>query len=310
MSRLRHLRINPCFVISFFSPNVFWCSWEAVAAQFWCGRWPGPSWALDDQHLHPCESVRLSYQCGRNQGPTFFQTLSFMDVDGWNMLELGSRGIGDPLVVWVISSAQVFRCCQALVAALKSNETVVDINLASNYLGDKGAEACIVGTLWHLEKNMGTDWFEMSPVWSHVARMAAVSADVLQVKLGWFDFDWTLMTLDVAFWCILMHVDIFNILIMFVFCCRSLQLFSTRTQPSDFWTWRRVSSRTLGWRRGVSCIYQKGMGKPGEADRNGPGWVWLPPCVVTLTPPKALVPHVSWHGEFHICFKSMSDHIS
>lgn len=215
MSRLRHLRINPCFVISFFSPNVFWCSWEAVAAQFWCGRWPGPSWALDDQHLHPCESVRLSYQCGRNQGPTFFQTLSFMDVDGWNMLELGSRGIGDPLVVWVISSAQVFRCCQALVAALKSNETVVDINLASNYLGDKGAEACIVGTLWHLEKNMGTDWFEMSPVWSHVARMAAVSADVLQVKLGWFDFDWTLMTLDVAFWCILMHVDIFWLCLFF-----------------------------------------------------------------------------------------------
>lgn len=35
----------------------------------------------------------------------------------------------------------------------------------------------------------------------------------------------------------------------------------------------------------MSCIYQKGMGKPGEADRNGPGWVWLPPCVVTLTPP-------------------------
>ena len=33
------------------------------------------------------------------------------------------------------------------MAALKSNQTVVDINLGSNYLGDEGAEACIVGTL-------------------------------------------------------------------------------------------------------------------------------------------------------------------
>ena len=52
--------------------------------------------------------------------------------------------------------------------------------------------------------------------------------------------------------------------------------------------------------------YQKGMGKPGEAQRNGPGRVLLPLFVVTLTP---LVPHVSWHGEVQIHDKSMSDHI-
>ena len=266
MSRLRHLRINPCLLISFFSPNVFWCSWEAVAAQFWCGQWPGPSWALDDQHLHPCESVGLSYQCGRHQGPTLFQTPSFMDVDGWNIGKqgdwwpVGSMSHIEPfLVSGKHCSSQVFRCCQALVAALKSNETVVDINLASNYLGDKGAEACIVGTLWHLE-NMGTDlkWAQSEATlqaWRLFLLMHCKS------KPGWFDFDWTLMTLETWF---LMHFDAhWYILIMFVLLLQVIAAFLNENSTIRFLNLETCLIKDAGVE--ARCVLHL-------SERNGKAW--------------------------------------
>ncbi len=96
---------------------------------------------------------------------------------------------------------------QALVAALKSNQTVVDINLGSNYLGDEGAEACIVGTLWHLEMGTNLKWAQ-SETTLHPWRLFLLmhcksSLDDLTLIERW----WPWMLLFDAFWCMLISFD-------------------------------------------------------------------------------------------------------
>ena len=65
----------------------------------------------------------------------FFQTLSFMDVDGWNMLELGSRGIGDPLVVWVILFSTSVQMLSGLGGSLEVERNCCWYQLGIQLLG-------------------------------------------------------------------------------------------------------------------------------------------------------------------------------
>ncbi len=92
LSQLRSLltrSIMSCNKVFFLGMSLVQLGRGCVAEQFWRGQWPGASWALDDQHLHPCESVGLSYQCGRHQGPTFFKIFCLLML----MVGTGKQGL-------------------------------------------------------------------------------------------------------------------------------------------------------------------------------------------------------------------------
>ena len=152
---------------------------------------------------------------------------------------------------------------QALATALKSNGTVVDINLAGNrQCGNEGAEAC-------------------EPIWD-------------ELTAGGFDLpdtDWHWQTLTVSHFFELEWMDVVSAtfsLCGWHFFCRQWRRSSARTLPSSVWTWSIVESMMLGWRPGGRILLQ--WRAPAMKDpRVGPKiawsgnaadyvWVWLWRC--------------------------------